>query len=310
MATNTGAANTGATGWSGIFPAITTQFRDDESLDLEGTAAQIERMVKAGCHGIIMIGTLGENRSLELEEKHELIRLAVTTAKGRVQVLTGVAENTTAQACRFAEAGKKAGLDGLMVLPAMGYKSDRRETLEHYRTVARATDLPIMVYNNPVAYSTDVTPDMFAELTGEKTIVAIKESSDDVRRLTDIVNLCGNRYTLFCGVDDLALESFMLGATGWVAGLVAAFPDETVAIWKLAKAGRYQEARDLYRWFMPMLHLDVSLKLVQYIKLAQAIVGVGSETVRRPRLALVGDERAYVEGVVRAALAKRPNLAA
>ncbi|MEX0809864.1 MAG: dihydrodipicolinate synthase family protein, partial [Dongiaceae bacterium] len=153
------ATATNATGWSGIFPAITTQFRDDESLDLKATAAQIERMVKAGCHGIIMIGTLGENRSLELEEKHELIRLAVATAKGRVQVLTGVAENTTAQACRFAEAGKKAGLDGLMVLPAMGYKSDRRETLEHYRTVARATDLPIMVYNNPVAYSTDVTPD-------------------------------------------------------------------------------------------------------------------------------------------------------
>jgi 4-hydroxy-tetrahydrodipicolinate synthase len=266
--------------------------------------------VKSGCHGVIMIGTLGENRSLELEEKHELIRLAISTVNGRVPVLTGVAENTTAQACRFAEAGKKAGLDGLMVLPAMGYKSDRRETLEHYRSVARATDLPIMVYNNPVAYSTDVKPDMFAELANEKTIVAIKESSDDVRRLTDIVNLCGNRYTLFCGVDDLALESFMLGATGWVAGLVNAFPEETVAIWSLAKAGRYQEARELYRWFMPMLHLDVSLKLVQYIKLAQAMVGAGSETVRRPRLNLVGDERAFVEGVIRAAIARRPKLAA
>lgn len=298
------------TAWTGIFPAITTQFRDDESLDLKATAAQIERMIRAGCHGLIMVGTLGENRSLELEEKHALLKMAVETAKGRVPVLSGVAENTTAQACRFAEEGKKAGLAGLMVLPAMGYKSDRRETLEHYRGVARATDLPIMVYNNPVAYSTDVKPDMFAELMNEKTIVAIKESSDDVRRLTDIVNLCGDRYTLFCGVDDLALESFMLGAKGWVAGLVAAFPEETVAIWNLAKAGRYQEARELYRWFMPMLHLDVSLKLVQYIKLAQALVGVGSETVRRPRLKLVGEERAFVEGVIKAAIAKRPKLAA
>ncbi len=298
------------TAWTGIFPAITTQFADDQSVSLKDTAKQIERMIKAGCHGIIMIGTLGENRSLEPEEKQALVVTAVATAKGRVPVLAGVAENTTAQACRFAETGQQSGLDGLMVLPAMGYKCDRRETLEHYRSVARATDLPIMVYNNPVAYSTDVTPDMFAELANEKTLVAIKESSDDVRRLTDIVNLCGDRYTLFCGVDDLALESFMLGAKGWVAGLVNAFPEETVAIWNLAKAGRYQEARELYRWFMPMLHLDVSLKLVQYIKLAQAMVGAGSETVRRPRLPLVGDERKFVEEVIRAALAKRPKLAA
>ena len=298
------------TAWTGIFPAITTQFADDQSVSLKDTAKQIERMIKAGCHGIIMIGTLGENRSLDIAEKQALIVTAVATAKGRVPVLAGVAENTTAQACRFAEAGKQAGLDGLMVLPAMGYKCDRRETLQHYRDVARATDLPIMVYNNPVAYSTDVTPDMFAELADEKTLVAIKESSDDVRRLTDIVNRCGDRYTLFCGVDDLALESFMLGAKGWVAGLVNAFPDETVAIWNLAKAGRYQEARELYRWFMPMLHLDVSLKLVQYIKLAQAMVGAGTETVRRPRLELVGDERKFVEDVIRAALAKRPKLAA
>jgi 4-hydroxy-tetrahydrodipicolinate synthase len=298
------------TNWTGIFPAITTQFADDQSVSLKDTAKQIERMIKAGCHGIIMIGTLGENRSLDIAEKQALIVTAVATVKGRVPVLAGVAENTTAQACRFAETGKQSGLDGLMVLPAMGYKCDRRETLEHYRSVARATDLPIMVYNNPVAYSTDVTPDMFAELADEKTLVAIKESSDDVRRLTDIVNRCGDRYTLFCGVDDLALESFMLGAKGWVAGLVNAFPDETVAIWNLAKAGRYQEARELYRWFMPMLHLDVSLKLVQYIKLAQAMVGAGSETVRRPRLELVGDERKFVEDVIKSALAKRPKLAA
>jgi len=298
------------TGWTGVFPAITTQFADDQSVDLKATSAQVERMIKAGCHGIIMIGTLGENRSLDMSEKQALVVTAIEKAAGRVPVLAGVAENTTAQACRFAETGKQSGLNGLMVLPAMGYKCDRRETLQHYRSVAQATDLPIMVYNNPVAYSTDVTPDMFEELADEKTLVAIKESSDDVRRLTDIVNLCGDRYTLFCGVDDLALESFMLGAKGWVAGLVNAFPEETVAIWNLAKAGRYQEARDLYRWFMPLLHLDVSLKLVQYIKLAQAILGNGSETVRLPRLPLVGDERAYVEGVIRASLEKRPKLAA
>jgi 4-hydroxy-tetrahydrodipicolinate synthase len=202
------------------------------------------------------------------------------------------------------------GVDGLMVLPAMVYKSDARETLAHFRAVARSCDLPIMVYNNPIAYRVDVTPAMFGELADEPTIVAIKESSDDVRRLTDIVNETGERYILFSGVDDLALESMMLGTVGWVSGLVNAFPAESMQLYRLAAEGRFKEALPLYRWFMPLLHLDVSMKLVQYIKLAQAMAGLGSETVRAPRLVLDGAERAQVVGIIEAALAARPRLAA
>jgi 1-pyrroline-4-hydroxy-2-carboxylate deaminase len=296
--------------WHGVFPAITTQFKPDQTIDAGATAALAERMIKAGCHGIIVNGSLGEGSALEADEKRALIKLAVETARGRVPVLTGVAEYTTKLACRLASDAEKLGATGLMVLPAMVYKSDSRETLAHYRTVARASGLPIMVYNNPIAYSVDVTPAMFAELASEKTIVAIKESSDDVRRISDIFNACGDRYTLFCGVDDLALEALMLGCKGWVAGLVNAFPDETIAIYEMAAAGRYADALQLYRWFMPLLHLDVSTKLVQYIKLAQAETGTGTETVRAPRLVLEGPEREHVLAVIRTALQRRPKRAA
>ncbi|MFZ5789265.1 MAG: dihydrodipicolinate synthase family protein [Pseudomonadota bacterium] len=298
------------TGWRGVFPAITTQLKADQSIDMAATAASIERQLKAGANGIIMCGSLGEASTLEPEEKRGLVKLAVETVRGRVPVLAGTAETTTKAACKFAEDVAKLGANGLMLLPGMIYKSDRHETLAHYRTVARATDLPIMVYNNPVAYGVDVTPEMFAELADEKTLVAIKESSDNVRRITDIVNACGDRYILFCGVDDLILESLMLGAVGWVAGLVNAFPDESVALYRLAQKGRYEEARALYRWFMPLLHLDVSVKLVQYIKLAQAETGLGTETVRAPRLALVGEERERVLAVIREGVARRPKLPA
>jgi 4-hydroxy-tetrahydrodipicolinate synthase len=298
------------TGWRGVFPAITTQLKADQSIDLAATAASIERQLEAGASGIIMCGSLGESSTLEPEEKRGLVKLAVETVRGRVPVLAGAAETTTKAACKFAEDVAKLGAGGLMLLPGMIYKSDRRETLAHYRTVARATDLPIMVYNNPVAYGVDITPEMFVELADETNLVAIKESSDNVRRITDIVNACGDRYILFCGVDDLILESLMLGAVGWVAGLVNAFPDETVALYKLAQKGRYEEARALYRWFMPLLHLDVSVKLVQYIKLAQAEAGLGSETVRAPRLALAGEERERVLAIIREGIAKRPKLAA
>lgn len=296
--------------WRGVFPAVTTQFKGDQSLDLPATMAHVERLLRSGAHGIIMLGSLGENCTLEPDEKRQLVKAAVDTVKGRVPVLTGVAECSTAFAGRFAGEAEKLGADGLMVLPAMVYKSDARETLVHFRSVAKATRLPIMVYNNPVAYGVDVTPDMFGELADVKNIIAIKESSDNVRRITDIVNRCADRYTLFCGVDDLILESLMLGAVGWVAGLVNAFPDETMRVYELAAAKKYSEALGLYRWFMPVLHLDVSVKLVQYIKLAQAMAGIGSETVRAPRLPLEGAEREMVMAAVRRAIDTRPKLAA
>jgi 1-pyrroline-4-hydroxy-2-carboxylate deaminase len=296
--------------WRGVFPAVTTQFHDDLSLDLDATARHVERLIRAGVNGIIMLGTVGENTALEPDEKRAVVKRAIEAAKGRVPVLSGVAECSTALACRYAADMEKLGADGLMVLPAMVYKSDARETLAHFRTVARASRLPIMIYNNPISYGVDVTPEMFAELAGEKTIVALKESSDNVRRISDIVNACGDRYILFCGVDDLIVESVMLGVVGWVAGLVNAFPDESVQLFKLAAAGRYKEALPLYRWFMPILHLDCHTKLVQYIKFAQALAGLGSETVRAPRLKLEGEERARIGATIRAALESRPKLAA
>ena len=296
--------------WAGVYPAVTTQFTSDQALDLEATKSHVKMLIGAGVHGLIMLGTVGETTALEPDEKRAVLEAALEAAGGRVPVLSGVAECSTARACRFAEDAEAIGLDGLMVLPAMVYKSDRRETLNHFRAVARASDLPIMCYNNPVSYGVDITPEMFAELGDEPTVVAIKESSDDPRRLTDIVNCCGERYILFCGVDDLALEAVMLGAVGWVAGLVNAFPQETMRLWALATAGRYGEARDLYRWFMPVLHLDCHVKLVQYIKLAQAMAGLGSETVRAPRMTLEGEERRRVAEVVQRALDSRPKLAA
>jgi 4-hydroxy-tetrahydrodipicolinate synthase len=293
--------------WRGVFPAVTTQFRDDQSLDAAGTARQVEALLKAGVHGLIMLGTVGENCSLDPAEKLEILRTTVGQAAGRVPVLAGVAEYTTAGACRFAAEAQKAGVQGLMVLPAMVYKSDPRETVAHYRAVARATALPILCYNNPVSYGVDITPAMFAELADEPRLVAVKESSENVRRITDLKNVCGDRYLLFCGVDDLILESIVLGAVGWVAGLVNAFPEESVRLWELATAGRYEEAVRLYRWFTPLLHLDTHVKLVQYIKLAAAETGHGSEMVRAPRLPLVGREREEVLAVVRQAVRSRPG---
>jgi 4-hydroxy-tetrahydrodipicolinate synthase len=294
--------------WRGIYPAATTQFRDDQGLDLAATVQHLEFLLAAGMDGLILLGTVGENCSLEYAEKLEVLRAAVAAVRGRVPVLTGVAETTTALACRFAKDAKAAGVDGLMVLPGMVYKSDRRETLAHFRAVARATDLPILCYNNPVSYGVDISPEAFAELADEPTLVAIKESSEDPRRITDLVNACGDRYLLFNGVDDLALESAALGAVGWVAGLVNAFPAESRRLWDLATAGKLAEARALYRWFMPLLHLDTHVKLVQYIKLAEQECGVGRETVRAPRLPLEGAERERVLTILRQAIRNRPRL--
>ncbi len=293
--------------WQGVFPAATTQFQPDQSLNIPATLAHFDRMIDAGIHGLIMLGTVGENCSLEYSEKLEVLRATTDHVAGRIPVLTGVAEYTTARACRFAADAQRLGVVGLMVLPAMVYKSDPRETIAHYRTVARLTDLPIMVYNNPVSYSVDITPEMFVELGDEPRLVAIKESSENVRRITDLRNLCGDRYTLFCGVDDLVLESLLLGATGWVSGLVNAFPAENRLLWDLAMAGRWEEARAVYRWYTPVLHLDTHIKLVQYIKLAQQECGLGSETVRAPRLPLIGAEREQILKIIRQAIATRPK---
>ena len=293
--------------WHGVLPAVTTQFHADQSLDLAGTAKHVEALLRAGVHGVIMLGTVGENCSLEPTEKLEVLRTTVRQVAGRVPVLTGVAECSTALACRFAAESKKAGVDGLMVLPAMAYKSDPRETMSHFRAVARATDLPILCYNNPVSYGVDITPDMFAELADEPRFVAIKESSENVRRITDLKNQCGDRYLLFCGVDDLVLESAMLGAVGWVSGLVNAFPEENRLLWELATNGKYEEALRLYRWYTPLLHLDTHVKLVQYIKLVSAETGYGTETVRAPRLPLVGKEREDILSLVRESIRTRPR---
>jgi len=291
--------------WKGVFPAITTQFHPDESLDLAATAKHLETLIAAGIHGVVLLGTVGENTALENEEKLAVLREMKQVVRGRIPVLAGVAEYTTSMACRFAADAEKIGVDGLMVLPAMVYKSDQRETIAHFRTVARATGLPILAYNNPVSYGVDINPEMFAELAGEQNLVAIKESSENVRRITDLTNLLGSRYILFGGVDDLILESIVLGAQGWISGLVNAFPQENRLLWDLASSGEWEKARAVYRWYTPLLHMDTKVKLVQYIKLAMQETGLGSETVRAPRLPLVGEEREEILAIIRRAIATR-----
>ena len=294
--------------WQGVVPALMTEMKADGALDLPATARHVERCIDAGCEGFVMLGTLGENSSLSLDEKAHVIATAVESSAGRVPVLAGVAEYTTDLAVASARRMKDAGASGLMVLPCMVYEQDSREAVEHFRTVARAVDLPIMIYNNRVSYKVDLRPEDFAALAGEQNIVAVKESSHDSRRMTDMINRLGDRYLMFCGVDDLVLENLLFGAVGWVAGLANCFPHEAVQLYSLAKAGKTAEALALYRWFMPLLHLDTAVKLVQYIKLGNQITGYGSEHVRRPRMTLVGEERARVEAVIRQAIETRPSL--
>jgi 1-pyrroline-4-hydroxy-2-carboxylate deaminase len=267
----------------------------------------LDVLVNGGVHGFVMLGTVGENCSLEFHEKMELLQACVEHLNGSVPVLTGVAEYTTDQACRYADAAKQAGVDGLMVLPAMVYKTDVRETVTHFREVARATDLPIMIYNNPVSYGVDIKPETFAELADEPRFTTIKESSEDPRRITQLRRLCGDRFQLFAGVDDLVLESLVLGIDGWVSGLVNAFPVENRLIWDLVKADRWSEAREVYRWYSPLLRLDTLPKLVQYIKLAVSECGYGSELTRPPRLPIEGEERARILAIIRKGIETRPN---
>ena len=294
--------------WQGVYPAVTTKFKKDFSVDYQSMEQHLISQIEAGVDGLVVVGSLGENSTLSLSDKQEVLKIAVSVSNGQVPVLATLAEANTEDACSFAQLTAENGGDGIMALPPMRYKSDRRETLEYFRTIAKATTLPIMIYNNPIDYGVDVTPDMFTKLAEEKKFVAIKESSRDVRRITDLINMVGSRYQIFCGVDDIALECLLLGANGWLAGLGCAFPKETVAIYKLQKAGRLEEALAIYRWFMPLLHLDVSTKLVQNIKLAEAMVGIGSENVRPPRLPLAGEEREGVIKIIQKALDSRPKL--
>jgi 1-pyrroline-4-hydroxy-2-carboxylate deaminase len=293
--------------WQGVFPAVCTQFYPDQSLNIPATLKHIDAMLEAGIHGLVMMGSVGENTTLEFTEKKELLKATIDHVGRRVPILTGVAEYTTAGACRWASEAAKLGANGLMVLPPMVYKSDPRETMYHFRTVAGASDLPIMVYNNPPAYKVDITPEMFVDLADEPKFACIKESSDNPRRITDIKILTGDRYVIFAGVDDLFLECFLLGAVGWVSGLVNAFPAENRLIWDLANAGKWKEALEVYRWYTPLLHLDTHMKLVQYIKLASAECGYGSELCRSPRLPLVGAEREQVLAIIHKAIATRPK---
>lgn len=296
--------------WKGVFPALTTKFTNRDTLDFPLFERNLNAQLSAGVEGIILGGTLGEASVLSNDEKFELLRFAIDKVSGKVPVILNIAEGSTREAVRLAEEAAKRGVSGLMLLPPMRYKADDRETVTYFKTVAAATPLPIMIYNNPIDYKIDVTLDMFAELVECPTINAVKESTRDVSNVTRMINRFGNRFAILCGVDPLALEAFVMGADGWVAGLVCAFPAETVAVYKLAKAGRLEEARKIYRWFVPLLDLDLHPKLVQYIKLAEQEAGIGSEQVRPPRLPLIGAERERVLKIIRDGLASRPNLSA
>ena len=295
--------------WSGVFPAITTQLHKDGSLDLPATAAHAEALIKSGITGLVFLGSLGENQALTAEEKRAVLADMVEAVDGRVTVLSGVAETSLAEACRFVRDGEKLGLDGFMLMPPMVYKSpDTAESLHHFRSVAKATGLPIMIYNNPLSYGHDLTPELFAKLAGQKNFVALKESSGNTRRITDLHNTVGDRYAIFTGVDDLALESAILGIDGWVAGSGIAFPAENQYFWELTRAGQWDKAREIYRWFAPLLHLDTHPKFVQYIKLAVQECGLGREWTRAPRLPLTGLERKAVLKIIHVGIATRPRL--
>lgn len=294
--------------WKGVFPALTTKFTGNDELDLPLFEKNLNAQLEAGIHGVVLGGTLGEASVLTVDEKETLVKFAIEKIAGRIPVIINIAEGSTNEALRQAAYAKVWGAQGLMMLPPMRYKADDQETVTYFKTVADSTDLPIMIYNNPVDYKIEVTLDMFDELTVCKNIGAIKESTRDVTNVTRLINRFGDRYKILCGVDTLAMEELCLGADGWVAGLVCAFPKETTTIFNLVKAGKIAEATKIYRWFMPLLELDIHPKLVQYIKLAEAQVGIGSESVRAPRLTLVGEERERILKVINDGIATRPSL--
>ena len=294
--------------WRGVFPALTTKFTAKDELDLTLFEKNLRFQIKSGVDGIILGGSLGEASVLTLEEKEKLVKFTVEAVEGKVPVVLNIAEGSTREALQLAAYAKAWGAKGLMMLPPMRYSSDHRETVTYFKTVADSTDLPIMIYNNPVDYKIEVTLDMFEELIACKNIQAVKESTRDVSNVTRMINRFGDRIKILCGVDTLAMEELLMGADGWVAGLVCAFPAETVAIYRLIKAGRVEEALAIYRWFLPVLELDIHAKLVQYIKLAEVQTGIGSEYVRAPRLPLVGKEREKVLSIIGGCVASRPAL--
>ncbi len=294
--------------WSGVFPALTTKFTADDSIDLDLFDLNLQAQLSAGVHGIILGGTLGESSVLTLNEKEKLVKFAVDKVSGSVPVILNIAEGSTRDAINQAELARKWGASGLMLLPPMRYKPDHREAVNWFKTIAGSTNLPIMIYNNPVDYKTEVTLDMFEEIIACENIQAVKESTRDVTNVTRMINRFGDRIKILCGVDTLALEELCLGASGWVAGLVCAFPKETMAIYNLINAGKMEEARHIYRWFMPLLELDIHPKLVQYIKLAEKQAGIGSEYVRPPRLILEGEERKNILKIIDEGILNRPEL--
>ena len=292
--------------WSGVFPACTTQLRKDQSLDLPATARHLEALIESGVSGLIMCGSLGENQTLDPDEKRAVVRCAVELARGRVPVLSGVAESSTAAAIRYVRDVEKLGANGVMLMPPMSYKGDPRESVAYFRAVACGGELPIMIYNNPISYANDITPALFAELADEKKFVALKESSGDPRRITELRLTVGDRYAIFTGVDDLILEASILGIDGWVAGSGIGFPKENQRLWDLTRTGEWDKARKLYHWTQPLMKLDTHVHFVQYIKLLVQEAGLGAEWVREPRLPISGGEREQVLKVIRDALAKRP----
>jgi 4-hydroxy-tetrahydrodipicolinate synthase len=292
--------------WKGVFPAITTKFHADESIDAEGTARHIDFQIRNGIHGLVTCGSLGEASTLTLEEKLQVAKIALDASAGRIPVLANISETSTREAVRYIEGANNLGVAGFMVMPSVIYVADAREAMQNVRTMAAVAQKPLMVYNNPVAYRVDLKPAHMLELADCEWLVAIKESSDDIRRITDLRNTVGDRYQLFLGVDDLAYEGLALGCDGLLAGVGCTFPRETVALYDLMKAGKFADALKVYQWMTPMLHLDVSTKLVQNLKLIDVVAGVSTEHMRRPRLPLVGAEREYIETVVKKALATRP----
>jgi 1-pyrroline-4-hydroxy-2-carboxylate deaminase len=294
--------------WEGVYPALTTKFTADDKLDFAGFEKNLKAQLDAGVQGIILGGTLGEASVLSNDEKFDLVKFAVDKVQGQVPVVMNIAEGSTREALKLASEARNHGASGLMMLPPMRYKSDHRETVQYFKAVAESTDLPIMIYNNPVDYKIEVTLDMFAELAENKNIQAVKESTRDVSNVTRMINRFGDRFKILCGVDTIAMEELMLGAHGWVAGLVCAFPKETVAVYQLTKSNKIEEALKIYRWFLPLLELDIHPKLVQYIKLAEQEAGIGSEYVRAPRLTLIGEERERILKIIREGIKNRPNL--
>jgi 4-hydroxy-tetrahydrodipicolinate synthase len=294
--------------WKGVFPAVTTKLKDDSSLDHDAIKNGLNRLIENGVGGVVMMGMVGENAQLSPQEKRTVLKIAVETVAGRVPVISGLGETNTASAVQFAQDAEQIGVQGLMVFPGLTYRSDDRETVAFYRTIARSTKLGLMLYNNPRGYGVDLRPDLLDQLKDEANIVAIKEETYDTTRVTDLYARFGERFLVFCGVDDLVVESAALGVTGWVSGMANAVPKESVELLDLAVKGDFAKARKLYRVLIPLFHLDVHVKLVQYIKLAENITAGYSENVKAPRLKLEGQERAEIVSIIEKTLADLKGL--